>query len=195
VFADDLPVTFANVATDDRVLAPLLEHLLAGEGAPSGHDYLNGMAPAKVVVAALEQVAVALPRELGADTSKWTWGSVHTNTFDHPLGGRYNLGPIAVGGGLSTISAARYSPVVNGAPVIRPDINEAPNVRMVVELVPGAVQMRGVLPTGESGVIDSPHYADQLASWQHDQLHPCHFDRDDVMAHAAITTTLPAGTR
>ena len=71
VFADDLPFTFPRAGTDDRLFASLLTHLLAGEPAPSGHDYLGGKTPAEVLSAALEEVAVSLPKALGPDPTAW----------------------------------------------------------------------------------------------------------------------------
>jgi penicillin amidase len=193
VFSDDLPLTFADVATDDRLLAPTLAHLLAGESAPSKHDYLNGKSAEAVMLAALEEVAVSIPAALGPDPLAWTWGAAHTQTFDHPLGGRYNLGPVRMGGGLATLYDARYAPAVNGSPVVQPDVNEASNARIVVELLPGGVTMRSILPTGESGVLGDTHYVDQLASWLAARDVASPFARADVVARTAQVTTFPAG--
>lgn len=193
VFADDLPLTFSRAATDDRGFASLLERQLRGEKSPSGHDYLDGESAQTLLLGALEKVAVSIPVALGQDRAKWTWGVVHTNTFNHPLGGKYDLGPIALPGGLSSVNAARYAPELDGTPVIGGDVFEGPNVRVVIELKPGDVTMRASLPTGESGVLGDPHYADQLDDWRIAKTHPCHFQREDVVAHAPVSATFAKG--
>ncbi len=193
VFADDLTVTFATAASDDRLFAGVLAHALAGQATPSGHDWLGGKKPAEVLVAALEAVALSLPAALGPKGPAWAWGAVHRNTFDHPLGGKYDLGPIALGGGLASIAVARYAPTAAGKPVIAPDVTEAPNARIVVELASGNPTMRAVLPTGESGVLGDPHYADQLPLWQKAKLRDAHYRRDDVEAHTATRRVFRRG--
>ena len=193
VFADDLPLTFSRAATDDRGFASLLERQLRGEKSPSGHDYLGGKSAQATLLGALEKVAISIPASLGADRAKWSWGAVHTNTFNHPLGGKYNLGPVALPGGLSSVNAARYAPQLDGNPVIGGDVFEGPNVRVVIELLPNAVTMHASLPTGESGLLGDPHYADQLADWAATRTHACHFQRDDVIAHAPVSATFLKG--
>lgn len=193
VFADDLPLTFAELGTDDRMMAGVLAHLLAGESTPSAHDYLGGKKSSDVLAGALEEVAVSLPKSLGPDKAAWAWGKVHTNTFNHPLGGKYDIGPVPLGGGLSSLDCARYAPTVAGSPVLRPDVFEGPNARILVELAKEGVTMRAVLATGESGVLGDPHHADQLDLWREAKTRETHFERADVVAHTARVLTFPRG--
>jgi penicillin amidase len=183
-------LAFSEAGGDDRTFTGVLQHLVRGEPSTSGHDYLNGKAIDAVLVAALEEIAVSIPAKLEPDKSAWNWGAVHTNTFSHPLGGRYDLGPIPMPGGLATVSAARYAPIVDGAPVIGGDVNEGPNVRMLVELTKSGVTMRAALPTGQSMVLGDAHYADQLPLWTAAKTRACYFTRDEVVAHAPDVTTL-----
>jgi penicillin amidase len=188
VFADDLGVSFSTAGGDDRYFTNVLQRLVNGQ--TTSHDYLNGGTLDDALLKALEEVAAKAP----ADLTQWKWGTVHTNTFNHPLGGRYNLGPVALSGGLSTVSCARYSPLVDGQPTVGGDVGEAPNLRMVVELTKTAVTMRAVLPTGQSGVVGNPHYDDQLPLWSQNKTRDCWFTPEDVAAHAMTTTTLKQGT-
>ncbi len=193
VFADDLSVTFSQAGVDDRTFASTLARLVAGLPSRSGHDYLGGKAPAEVLVGSLEKIALSIPAELGADRAAWAWGKVHTNTFNHPLGGKYDIGPVGLAGGQASIDVGHYGVTVDGKPVIRPDVFEAPNCRVVIELLPGDVTMRAVLPTGESGVLGDPHYADQLDLWRLGKTRAAHFRRDDVEAQAQSKNVFPSG--
>jgi penicillin amidase len=193
VFAPALPLTFAQLATDDRHFASLLQRLLRGETAPSGFDYLGSKSPAAVMTAALETVAQTLAQELGPDVSSWTWGRAHTVTLAHPLGQAFSLGPMAVGGGLSSLDAARYAPVVDGKATAQPAVFEAPNARILVELTPAKVTMRAAIMAGESGVPGDPHFQDQLSMWLSARTRPAYFEPGEVKANSGPALMFPAG--
>lgn len=59
-----------------------------------------------------------------------------------------------------------------------------PVMRFAVELDPDGVHGVNVLPGGQSGMVDSPHFADQAALWLGNEALPLRFDIDDVVANA-----------
>ncbi|HND55078.1 MAG TPA: penicillin acylase family protein, partial [Pirellulaceae bacterium] len=113
--------------------------------------------------------AVARTREsLGADQSKWQWGTLHKVTFRHPLAPMgpsfeqaFNIGPFARGGDVTTPNNTRHDESfqqVHGA-----------SYRQVFDL---ADWDRGVATStpGQSGQPGSPHYGDLAPLWA-DQLY------------------------
>jgi penicillin amidase len=62
---------------------------------------------------------------------------------------------------------------------------DGPIMRMVIELDHGEVRGRNIIPGGQSGLTDSPHFADQAALWLGNQTLPLRFSMADVAAGAA----------
>jgi penicillin G amidase len=105
-----------------------------------------------------------LSRRFGSDMDTWQWGSLHTLTFRHPLGELrpldrlLNIGPLRLGGNVTTVNNGEYS-------LKEPfDAVVGPSMRMIVDLA-SRDTCSIVLPTGQSGQPLSPHYADQAVLW------------------------------
>ncbi len=67
---------------------------------------------ADILQRAFQKAVEDLSRQYGPDTSRWTWGRLHTITFAHPLGSvkpldrLFNVGPFAYTGSNATPGAA-----------------------------------------------------------------------------------------
>jgi acyl-homoserine lactone acylase PvdQ len=59
-----------------------------------------------------------------------------------------------------------------------------PVFRMVVALGPEGAEGVNILPGGQSGIKDSPHYADQAAVWLANDTWPLHTALEDAIAAA-----------
>ena len=59
-----------------------------------------------------------------------------------------------------------------------------PVMRMVIGLKDGEVMGRNIIPGGQSGANDSPHFADQLRLWLANETYPLRFYPKDVAAGA-----------
>lgn len=97
---------------------------------------------------------LAKPNRLGADESKWLWGNIFVANFMHPL----SVAPLI--GGQYTF---KYNNV-NGS-------GQTPNVGAYVSMrhiaSPGNWDAtRHVIPLGQSGNPNSPHFKDQLEAWR-----------------------------
>ena len=125
----------------------------------------------ELIVMSFHQAAAFLREQLGEDETRWTWGALHTLTFNHPLGKhpllrkQFNLGPFHVGGSGTTIRCTGYDPehpfhVVWGA-----------SARMVVDLG-NPNNSISILPTGQSGQPLDEHYRDQLPLYVGNLYHP-----------------------
>ncbi len=121
---------------------------------------------------------------LGDDPKAWSWGKLHTVSFEHPLA---SLGPA-------------YASVFNLGPVGRPGDGNTPNntrhddnfrqvhgasYRQVFDLSDWDRGTATSVP-GQSGQPGSPHYADLLPLWAEGKYIPLAFSRrkvDEVAAH------------
>lgn len=94
------------------------------------------------------------PKRLGPDDTKWTWGRMFTSRFPHPLAA------------VPFIGAQFATPAVplSGS-------GQTPNVGSNVSMrhiaSPGNWDLtRHVIPLGESGNSQSPHFKDQFEAWR-----------------------------
>lgn len=117
----------------------------------------------------------------GDDPTKWRWGDLHKGYFDHaltPIGGTYDVGPLATGGSSTTVMMGHYEAadfhVRNGA-----------SVRMVVDV--GAWDNSvWINAPGQSGVPGSPHFDDLAPLWAEGRYVPMVYSQTAVDA-ATVT--------
>ncbi len=74
------------------------------------------------------------------------------------------------------------------------DYGSGPVFRMVIELSDDGVTGVNVLPGGQSGMIDSEHFADQAAMWLGNETVPLRFSQEDVVAGATGREVYTSGT-
>ncbi len=113
--------------------------------------------------------------------SDYRWGRLHRIVFDHPLGGPFSipgqdgmsspygfndLSPdlpgLARGGAWETVNVANYNLRGSGANDFM--FGSGPARRFVGEMS-AVVAASEIIPGGNSGVLGSPYYADQLPTW------------------------------
>lgn len=103
-----------------------------------------------------------LAKNMGENPDNWRWGKIHTLTHNHalgtvkPLNKIFNVGPFQVPGGSEVINNLHFELdtlgifKVDGGPALR-------KVTDFADVEHGVT----VSPTGQSGNVMSPHYADQ----------------------------------
>jgi len=104
---------------------------------------------------ACDTAAVAgFSTKYGADRSSWTWGRVNRARFSHPLavvpfiGGQFATPAVEIAGSGQT-----------------PNVGSAVSMRLIA--IPGSWdETRHVIPLGESGDAQSPHFKDQFEAWR-----------------------------
>jgi len=147
-----------------------------------------------VIAASLSQTFKELMDGLGDDMGEWTWGRIHTLTFEHILGKKrpldwiFNLGPFPVGGDNLTVNKKQY-------PYEKPyRVNHGVSQRMIVDFsnMGGALH---VLPTGESGHLKSPHHRDQIDLYLAGRYHTAWIDRTEVEKNSEGILILRPKTR
>ena len=139
----------------------------------------------QLVRAGFAAALAELTAAMGDDPERWTWGHIHTVTFEHPLGRQrpldllFNRGPHPQGG-------SHVTPIATAFSLVRPfRITSAAPWRFLVDLA----DLRGldVAAIGVSGHPLSAHYDDQMALWLEGAYKPLLFG-DQVRAGAAATT-------
>jgi len=126
------------------------------------------------------------------------WGKLHRIVFDHPLGGPFNAPPagglmdvapslpgVARPGGFQSVDAASHSTRADGLNDFM--FGSGPSRRFIGEMKPSGVQLEQILPGGESGVVASPFYANQLGRWLTNEYKPLVIDPGKVSAVDTLT--------
>jgi penicillin amidase len=132
--------------------------------------------------------------------SDYNWGKLHRIVFAHPLGGPFsipgqdgftspygfvdlaaNLPGIARAGGWQTVNVADYNLRGTGANSFM--FGSGPARRFVGEMS-AKISANEVIPGGNSGVLGSFNYADQLPLWLSNRYHPLAIPVADAAAAA-----------
>lgn len=129
-----------------------------------------------------------LEDKLGRNSERWTWGDLHTVTFESqlgfgPLGLIFNRGPYPTSGGTSMVNNTGWG--------IESDyqVGGLPSMRMVVDLsdMSNSFTMH---TTGQSGHAFHPHYIDMAEPWADVEFHPMLWTRTQVEGDAEGTLIL-----
>jgi len=146
----------------------------------NGSSYWFGQKALEDIIAiSMKQMFSELRELMGSNMSKWTWGKIHSLTFEHAFGKKrllgwiFNLGPFPVGGSHLTVNMRHYS---YGKPY---QVDHGVSERIIVDLSNPQNSLR-VLPTGESGHLRSAHHKDQIDLYLSGRYHTGWMDRRDV---------------
>ena len=136
---------------------------------------------------ALERTASVLTERHGADRGRWQYGDVHPVTWRHNLGrdperaARFNVGDFPKGGDGNTPN--------NATGLINKPADHGVSYRQIFDLADlnGA---RIVLPPGNSGRPDSPHYNDHIHKWLDMEYFPLYIEWADIESNSEGSLTL-----
>ncbi len=110
----------------------------------------------------LDEAITSLQQQFGDDVSTWRWGKVHTLTHVHPIGRKkpfdkiFNVGPFEKGGTNEVVDKEGFSYNATG---VYP-VATGPALRFLIDMKNPTTKLT-IIPTGQSGNVMSPHYADQ----------------------------------
>lgn len=115
-----------------------------------------------VVYQSIVEAVDEIEKKVGKNPATWSWGKIHHLTYPHNMGKikaldwifGLNVGPFESGGSAMTVNNGEYD--------ISKPYNQivGPSMRRIVDFSDlNATQM--ILPAGESGRPNSPHYDDQ----------------------------------
>jgi penicillin amidase len=161
-----------------------------------------------IILRALDVAGAELHAALG-DADRWTWGRLHTATFQEatlgssdigPLEWYFNHGPTAVPGAAGSVNNTYYD---LGRGYAEPDdpsseplgidgiftVTNLPSYRLIMDLsdLDGA---RIVITTGQSGNPFDKHYNDQVDAWRRGATVPLPFTAEAIERATVSTLTL-----
>lgn len=136
-----------------------------------------GLANYDSLIKACDTEATAtLEKRLGADRSKWTWGTASVSRFPHPLA----AAPL-IGGQFATPAV----PLQGSGQT--PNVASFVSMRLIAS--PGNWDAtRHVIPLGQSGDAKSPHYKDQFDPWRTGEPKILPFSKEAI--GIAVTSTV-----
>lgn len=153
-------------------------------------DPSNGKSREEILLKTLREVIDTLKQGFSPGIDDWSWGKLHTLTFEHALGAVkilekiFNRGPYPLGGDFDTVWATGSS---------RYDLSKkgivGPPFRFIADLSDWE-NCLGLLAPGQSGQPASPHYADQIQPWFKGIYHPMMYNQDEVEKKAKDTLIL-----
>tara|TARA_B100000315_G_scaffold260807_1_gene325633 strand:+ start:22788 stop:25217 length:2430 start_codon:yes stop_codon:yes gene_type:complete len=119
---------------------------------------------------------------LGGDSSNWKWGKLHTLTHHHSIGKQskllnslfeFSIGPFETGGTSNTVNNGEYRFTEPFKQIA------GPSFRRIVDFS-NLDSTRFIIPTGQSGLPKSPHYADQVNLYRKGEYRVTHFDEETI---------------
>lgn len=140
---------------------------------------------------AFSDAVTELEKLLGTNTTKWTWGDIHTVTFHNqslgtsgigPIEAIFNRGPYQTSGGSSIVNATGWD-AAETDPRLTYQVISLPSERLIVDIsdLPASLS---VITTGESGHAFHANYADQANLWRNIQYHPMLWGKQQVESAA-----------
>jgi penicillin amidase len=163
VLAERLPAEVVEFATANA--SGLAAALLARDEAGWFTKQDRRTAARAALAAALDE----LTTRLGADSTAWSWGRLHTLVQKHFLSGRGDLGQLLDQSGMP--SPGDGTTVCNATPDAAYGAALGASYRMVADLADPRQGMWAVSIPGASGQPGSPNYGDQVAPWGAGEYH------------------------
>jgi len=165
-----------QIEQDDRSLIELNEDI-------------KDMTWQQVILDSLKEAWDFLRQEQGSDSTMWSWGRLHQQTFVHNLGRMpphdktFNIPPVGPGGDgtvLFNSGGPHQGSFVSTGGV---------SFRMIIDLA-DINRSIWILPPGQSGHPGSPHYSDGIQPWLNQEYFPMFWDWDDIRANQEGTLQL-----
>ncbi|NJN51302.1 MAG: penicillin acylase family protein [Gammaproteobacteria bacterium] len=153
-----------------------------------------GKVPAELlpaIAASLDDAWADTARELGEDSARWRWGSLHQMRFVHPL---LELAPPRLAAQMAYPAYARggSADTPNNTGFRDPssfDVASGASFRMVLD-VGNWDAARMTNAPGQSGDPRSPFYANLLPGWAADESFPLIYSESAIASHTVLTIHL-----
>jgi penicillin amidase len=194
-FADDLP---AGWLPDGSAAVAVISDLIQTPDNPWWDDLHTPILEMRddILRSAMADAVEELKARFGDDPAKWSWGELHTATFQNetlgvsgigPVEAIFNRGPYPTAGGDSIVNATGWDAEQGYT------VDWIPSQRMIVDISDMANSL-SIHSTGQSGHAYHPHYVDMADMWRLIQYHPMLWTQAQVESAAEGTLTfIPGG--
>lgn len=190
-FADDLP---AGWLPDGSRAVAVITGLIVQPDSPWWDDRHTPILELRddIIRSAMIDAVQDLESVFGDDPARWSWGGLHTASFENetlgtsgigPIEAIFNRGPFSTAGGDSIVNATGWD-AEHGYTV-----DWIPSQRMIVDLS-GLADSLSIHSTGQSGHAFHPHYIDMADMWRLIEYHPMLWTRAQVELNLEGTLTL-----
>jgi penicillin amidase len=182
---------YGKRASTNPFRSDVLARLIA-DASPDWVGAEGGEARDERLRTALDVALDELEGELGGDIDSWRWGALHHARFRGPisitpeLAELFTGADVEVGGDEQTVLASSFLSGESWRAQV------VPAWRQIVDLGDPDNAL-GVLPTGQSGNPESPHWNDQAGLWASGRYHPMPFTRAAVQREARSALRLLPG--
>jgi len=126
----------------------------------------------------------------GQDPANWKWGNAHTVVYQHPMGKvepldkLFNIGPFAMESGEEVINKLSFD--IHGDAMYH--VKAGPAMRIAIDFA-DVEAAESILPTGNSGRVFSPHYADQAELYATGKFRRMYMNLDHIPSKRVVTLT------
>lgn len=137
----------------------------------------------KIVLQSFSKAIMEIEDELGSDPEDWKWAYVHFVEHPHPfskvamLDRFFHIGPFPAPGGNETVNNAGFH--FNGDGLYM--AHYGPAMRIIIDFA-DVENALSILPTGNSGNVMSPHYADQAEMYVNGEFRKMKMNRDEIVS-------------
>jgi penicillin amidase len=183
-FEDDLPEYYQPDGDDSWM--EIMRHLIKEPASPWWDNQATAEVESRdeVFQQAFSNAVEEILKLQGKDPGGWSWGELHTITFEHAvmssfpiIKNAFNRGPFPTAGGSAIVNATGWS-TLEGY-----QVSTVPSMRMIVDLsnLGNSLVMH---TTGQSGHPYHSHYIDMADPWRLIQYHPMYWERSEIEANA-----------
>ena len=142
-------------------------------------DYQEGLT--EIVIKSVNEAISEIKKDFGENILTWQWGKANTKTYKHVLNERstiaklfnLNIGPFASYGSNSNLNVSEY--------IFNNSYNQisGTSIRRIFDLSDMNTSY-SILPTGQSGLPKSVHYADQVELFNKHSFRKIEFDETTI---------------
>jgi penicillin amidase len=146
----------------------------------------------RIVLKSFSKALMEIESELGREPDEWQWKKVHFVEHPHPfsqvsvLNQFFHVGPFPAPGGNETVNNAGFTFNGDGKYMAK----YGPAMRIIIDFA-DVEHALSVLPTGNSGNVMSPHYADQAEMYVKGEFREMKMNRKEISAMGNRLLLLP----
>ena len=144
----------------------------------------------EILAQAFDSTMTGLAAQWGDDYTAWRWGQSHLLTHNHIMGGALsflNVGPFEAPGGSLVLNNVGF--LFGSEKLLAP--TWGPSTRRIVDFADVRNNSWSILPTGQSGVYFSPHYADQAEMYVNGEYRKMMMNHEEIKAAENALTLKP----